>query len=209
MLYEFLAQYEKEIIQICKTKIEANSDSKPTSATLDKGLPIFYKEIIEILKRTAKSPKHSAFAEDMKGDSEKRMKGPAAEHGKESLRLGYTISQVVHYYGAVCQSITEFIQTKNFKIESAEFHDFNLALDCAIAEAVTEFEKGAIKKDGNGSGDGEIKLSPALLQKIKNSLGAVSISYQTVRKGLVGSAGDTSEAMGKSLEHLSQLIDSV
>jgi len=32
----------------------------------------------------------------------------AVRRGKESLRLGYTISQVVHGYGTLCQAITEY-----------------------------------------------------------------------------------------------------
>ena len=53
MLSDFLAEHKKEIIQLCKDKVLEASDSKPTSKLLDAGLPIFYDEVIEVLKRTA------------------------------------------------------------------------------------------------------------------------------------------------------------
>ena len=204
MLYEFLGQYKDEIIQLCRNKVSADNESKPSSELLEEGLPLFYNELIGVLSRTAAAPNAKTYVGETHSNNRIKV-GPAGEHGKESLRLGYNISQVVHSYGAICQSVTEFAQTKSYKVTSREFQDLNLSLDCAIAEAVTEFEKGSVKKDPNG--DGEIKLSRALLQEIKNSLAAATIAYQMVRNGRVGTAGNTSERVSKSLEHVSQLIE--
>lgn len=206
MLYEFLGQYKDEIIQLCRDKVTADSASKPTSALLDEGLPIFYGELIGVLQRTAAAPDSKTYAGESHSKNKINVDG-AAEHGKESLRLGYNISQVVHSYGAICQSVTEFVQTKSYKVTSREFQDLNLSLDCAIAEAVTEFEKGSVKKDPNGNG--EIKLSRALLQEIKNLLAAATIGYQMIRNGRVGNAGNTSEKVSKSLERVSQLLETI
>ena len=112
--------------------MSADSESKPTSTLLDQGLPIFYDEVIGVLERTAKASKSSIESKDFHIKNRIR-KGDAAEHGRESLRLGYSISQVVHSYGAICQSITEFVGTKSFNVESQEFQDLNYSLDCAIA----------------------------------------------------------------------------
>lgn len=197
MLYEFLGQYKKEIIQLCKDKVLADSDSRPTTALLDKGLPVFYDELIGVLKRTAAlgSPEQVLF-------NNKIREGDAAEHGKESLRLGYTISQVVHSYGAVCQAITQFVQTKSYTVTSREFEDLNLSLDCAIAEAVTEYEKLQSDKVS----DLEDARLAVLMHEMGNALVAAIAAHEMIQKGRVGSAGVTSEILSRSHERMQHLI---
>lgn len=203
MLYEFLGQYKKEIIQLCKDKVLVDGGSKPTSALLDQGLPIFYNELIGVLRRTADAAGSATDGKDLLLEN-KIKEGPAAAHGKESLRLGYTISQVVHSYGAVCQSIAEFVQTKSYNITSREFQDLNLSLDCAIAEAVTEFERS---QNRNISND-EVERLGVLMHEMGNSLAAASAAHEMIQQGVVGSAGITSEVLSKSHERMWHLIRS-
>lgn len=40
MLFEFLNEYKEKIIQLCREKVLAAGESKPTPALLDRGLPI-------------------------------------------------------------------------------------------------------------------------------------------------------------------------
>lgn len=109
MLSEFLEQNKKKILQLCRDKVFAAGGSKPTSALLDQGLPIFYDELVAVLSKTATTS--TTDIESLVVGKNETKKKNAIAHGKESSRLGYTISQVVHAYGAVCQSITEFVQT--------------------------------------------------------------------------------------------------
>lgn len=203
MLFEFLGQYKKEIIQLCREKVLADGDSKPTSALLDQGLPVFYDELIGVLRRTAS-------AADSRSDSEiflsknRIREGDAAAHGKESLRLGYTISQVVHAYGAVCQSITEFVQIKSYKVTTREFQDLNLSLDCAIAEAVTEFEKVQSENVTHN----EVERLGFLLHEMGNCLAAATIAQEMIREGQVGSKGITSQVLSRAHERMGHLINS-
>lgn len=201
MLSEFLLERKTEITQLCRDKVLAASESKPSSALLDEGLPIFYDELVEVLSRTKSSS--SDLDDDGVIENSVRWNGAIA-HGKESSRLGYTISQVVHAYGAVCQSITEFAQTSNFKIAPREFQVLNLALDYAIAESVTEFEKAQkanVKRD-------EVERLGSLMHELGNSLSAAAIAQTMMRKGHVGSAGSTSKVLSKALDNMRHLIDS-
>jgi len=204
MLYKFLDQYKNEIIDLCKGKVSADAESKPTSVLLEQGLPIFYDELIEVLRRTAVATQAHSYNKSFM--STNRIKeGNAAEHGKESLRLGYSISQVVHSYGSVCQSITEFVQTKEYKVTSREFHDLNLSLDCAIAEAVTEFEKGQNKTTNYN----EVERLGSLMHEMGNSLAAAIAAHEMIQMGHVGIAGSTSQVLSQSHERLRYLIQSV
>ena len=60
-------------------------------------------------------------------------------HGHDLLLQGFTVSQVVHDYGDVCQSITELAVEMEVPISTDDFRMLNRCLDDAIAGAVTEY----------------------------------------------------------------------
>jgi len=184
--------------------VSADSESKPTSTLLDQGLPIFYNELIGVLERTANAVESINDSKEFHIKNRIK-KGDAAEHGKESLRLGYSISQVVHSYGAICQSITEFVESKSFNMMPREFHDLNYSLDCAIAEAVTEFENEQTKNLDKS----EVERLGFLMHEMRNSLLAVSIGFNMINSGRVGNKGATSKVMNMSLERMKKLMSGV
>jgi hypothetical protein len=55
------------------------------------------------------------------------------------LRLGFTIEQVVHDCGDLCQAITDLAFERSVPIEIDEFRTLNRCLDNGIADAVMEF----------------------------------------------------------------------
>jgi hypothetical protein len=59
----------------------------------------------------------------------------AVLHGRDLLMQGFTVSQVVHDYGDVCQSITDLAVEKESTIATGDFRTLNLCLDEAIAGA--------------------------------------------------------------------------
>lgn len=56
-------------------------------------------------------------------------------------RTGFTIAQVVHDYGDLCQTITELALEQNAPISTQGFKTLNKCLDDAIASAVTEYSR--------------------------------------------------------------------
>lgn len=204
MLSKFLNQNKKEIIELCRSKVLTASDSKPTSALLEKGLPLFYDELIGVLDRSTATAGTLNDHSEVPIGSEVIREGDAAAHGKESLRLGYTISQVVHAYGAVCQSITEMAYSKSFSITSFEFHELNLSLDVAIAEAVTEYEKTATEATSRK----EVERLGFLIHEMGNSLVSASIAADMIKKGQVGNAGSTSKLLTDALDRMRNMINS-
>jgi hypothetical protein len=63
----------------------------------------------------------------------------AAQHGRELLKLGFSVDQVVHDYGDLCQAITDLAYERDAPFLIDEFRTLNRCLDNAIADAVTEF----------------------------------------------------------------------
>jgi DNA-directed RNA polymerase subunit M/transcription elongation factor TFIIS len=62
----------------------------------------------------------------------------ASRHGGELLALGFTVSQVVHAYGDICQAVTEIAIAQEAPLSVKEFQILNRSLDVAIAGALTE-----------------------------------------------------------------------
>jgi signal transduction histidine kinase len=200
MLHDFLNTERAAILALCKTKVIAVGGPQSSSPELERGLPVFYEELIEVLSRQAVDDSGNTVIEIPVGAPDR---ATPAKHGKESLRLGYTISQVVHGYGAVCQAITEFAQKKDTLISPQEFHQLNHSLDVAIAEAVTEFSNGQLK---NISSE-EVSRLGFLAHELRNSLSSATLAQALIKRGIVGTAGSTSRTLDQSLQRATELID--
>ena len=85
---------------------------------MERELPIFYDELIKVLGADTDE------SNEQSDNSIENIHRAFAEcHGKESLRLGYKISQVVHGYGALCQAITQYVQENSSQVVFAR--EFN------------------------------------------------------------------------------------
>src|SRR6476619_3305843 len=98
MLHEFIALNREEIISRCRTKVATRSVPPPASADIDHGVPEFLDQLVAALSPSATA--NPAFTNRESNDS-------ASRHGHDLLMQGLTVSQVVHGYGDICQSITE------------------------------------------------------------------------------------------------------
>ena len=128
MLHDFLKANRNEILKLCSEKTKELAGTRKDSEQLNEGLPLFFEQLIKVLeKKVGSHPPDEMLAD-------------AAIHGKEFLILGYTLSHVVHSYGAMCQAITELATRKNANISPDEFNILNGCLDIAIASAVSEFQ---------------------------------------------------------------------
>ena len=78
-----------------------------SEAELAHGIPLFFDQLIEALRH---SPRKSDEI-DMS----------AAKHGDEMLRRGFTVAQVVHDYGDVCQAVTELAFELNVRSRWTNF----------------------------------------------------------------------------------------
>lgn len=125
MLYEFLIENRGELIERCRLKVAQRPAPRATEAELNHGITLFLDQIIKTLK-----------AEESAQPSEsRRMSGPsggadaifsemgvgAKEHGRELLQHGFTIDQVVHDYGDLCQAVTDLAVELNAPISNDEF----------------------------------------------------------------------------------------
>src|SRR5579871_3513696 len=125
MLREFIEAYRDEIIRRCRAKVAMRSIPPPTEAEIDHGVPLFLEQLIDALR----------FGSSSSPDIGRS----AVLHGHDMLRQGFTVSQLVHDYGGICQAITDLAVAVKAPISTEDFRTLNRCLDDAIAYAVTEY----------------------------------------------------------------------
>ena len=194
MLYHFLTTNKQELIERCRAKVAARRAPRPTEAELEHGIPLFLQQLIEMLQaRLSSSPPF--------------MLSTATQHGDELLQQGFTVAQVIHDYGDLCQAITELAAEREAPITPQEFGALNRCLDDAIAAAVTEHarqrEQGI---EAGGAHDAEVRLA-SLAHELRNLLNTALLSFEVIKRGSVAINGTTSALHDRALRGLRSLID--
>lgn len=219
-LFNFLKENQYEILKMTETKTLELAGIRPSSDLLKQGLPVFYQQLMKVLKLEKQAEDHSLEAKEKRSlaadkaneqemahaegrPDEAAVAKDAGLHGQEYLRLGYTLSHVVHAYGSMCQSITELATAKKAPISADEFHDLNRCLDIAIAGAVTGFQQHQDSKDTKR----EIEHIGFLAHEMRNALMSVYVALEMIKKGTVGFNGSTGQVLDKNLRRIQDLVD--
>lgn len=193
MLFEFIALNREELIARTRAKIATRLVPLPTERELTSGAPLFLDELAQTLQH----PQSPSTLTEM---SERT----ATARGAALLGRGYTVAQVVHDYGDICQAITELADETQTPITTDEFQTLNRCLDDAIAEAVTEY----VRLRDRSTAKGVTERSGVLAHELRNAVGAALLSFQSLQAGRVGVGGSTAALLGRSLRRLSALVDS-
>ena len=193
MLYEFVTTYRDAIIAKTRAKVSTRPWPPASSAELENGLPIFLTQLAETLRW---EDTDTPFSTHAIGDS-------ATRHGRDLLALGFTVSQVVHDYGDICQAITELAVEQNAPITTEEFHVLNRCLDTAIADAVTEHARITAASRSTE----ELERMGQVTHEIRNILNTAILAFEVVKRGTVGVNGNTGAVLGRSLTALRDLVE--
>jgi signal transduction histidine kinase len=192
VLHEFIAFNRDEIIRRCLAKVATRSIPPPTEAEIDHGVPVFLDQLQDALRLgELTSPEIGRSA---------------IKHGHDLLRQGFTVSQVVHDYGDVCQAITELAVELNAPISTGDFRTLNRCLDDAIAGAVTEYGR-----ERNQSGiDGESARGTERLgffaHELRNLLNTALMAFEVLKTGNVGVGGSTGTVLHRTLRASHSLV---
>jgi signal transduction histidine kinase len=113
----------------------------------------------------------------------------AVLHGHDLLRQGFSVSQVVHDYGDVCQAITELAVELNAPISTDDFRTLNRCLDDAIAGAGTEYGRARTQSGIDGeSARGSERLG-YFAHELRNLMNTAIIGFEVLKTGNLASAG--------------------
>lgn len=194
MLYEFIIANRDELLSRTRARVTARPWPSASTHELEDGIPLFLTQVAETLRlEGGRAP----FPDGSIGAS-------ATRHGRDLLAKGYSVSQVVHDYGDVCQVVTELAVEQGARISPEEFHTLNRCLDTAIAEAVTEHAR----LQGEMAERQEVERLGQLAHELRNQLQTALLSFHALKSGRVGITGSTGSVLGRSLVGLRNLVDS-
>lgn len=120
-------------------------------------------------------------------------------HGRELLALGFSIDEVVHDYGDLCQSITDLAFERGAPFAVDEFRTLNRCLDNAIADAVTEF---TYQRDFVVADKQALQMNERLgflAHELRNALGNATMAYTAMKSGNMVVGGATGAVLERSL----------
>ncbi|OXC79351.1 sensor histidine kinase [Caballeronia sordidicola] len=210
MMHEFLANNRQALIERCRAKVAQRPARAATAQQLQNGVPLFLEQIIRTLRveqtdepmegRKISGPSNGAATRSEVGAT-------AAQHGRELLKLGFSVDQVVHDYGDLCQAITDLAYERDAPFEVDEFRTLNRCLDNAIADAVTEFSyqrDDALEEEHAR----EAKQQQGFFaQELRNLLSKAALAFAAVKTGNLNVNGATGSVLERSLTGLRDMID--
>ena len=206
MLHEFLHENTAELIARCRSKVALRPSPPVTAQEMQHGIPLFLQQLIETL-RLERLPAAVSIAGRRAARALPAQIGTSAtKHGHELLRNGFTVNQVVHDYGDLCQAVTELAAERGVEVSMQEFHTLNRCLDNAIADAVTEFDR---QRDDLISEKGTLAMSErlgSLAHEMRNFLNTATLGFAAIKTGRVAVHGATAAVIDRSLEGLRALI---
>ena len=211
MLHDFLTTHRVDLIDRCRIKVAQRRAPKATGPELEHGVPHFLDQLIETLRlEQTPHPRHSHRVSGPpggEGSVSSEMGATATQHGRELLQHGFTVDQVVHDYGDLCQAITDLAYERSAPFAVDEFRTLNRCLDNAIADSVTEF---SYQRDLMLADTGALALNERLgflAHELRNLIQNATLALTALKAGNVGLAGATSAVLDRSLIGLRNLVD--
>ncbi|MBP6716358.1 MAG: hypothetical protein KA205_05815 [Acidobacteria bacterium] len=190
MLDEFITAHRDEIISRCRAKVASRTTPPPTAAEIDHGVPMFLDQLLDELRHGPSATRDIA--------------NTATAHGRDLLAQGYSVSQVVHDYGDICQAVTDMAVEQQARIDASDFRTLNRCLDDAIAGAVTEYgrERDQSLADTDAGAD---QQRSSLARDLLKSLQIAKLALSAIQSGKVGVAGSTGAVLDMGLTTASDL----
>jgi hypothetical protein len=204
MLHDFLNANRTELISRCRAKVAKRFIDSGPPAVVAHGVPLFLQQLADTL-RIEKSRGHNAI-ETEATPAPTEIGRAAALHGAELLRIGYSVDQVVHDYGDVCQAVTELAIEKRAEIPTDDFRTLNRCLDNAIADAVTAYGKG---RDNSTFGQAEVlhEKMGFMAEEQRRLIEMAIQAYSAIKTGNVGMTGATGTVLGNALLELRAIVE--
>lgn len=176
----FIVAHHEELVRRCRAKVMARPGPPPTDKEVENGIPQFLDDISDVLSGGRAN--------------KRRMHESATQHGADLFFAGFTLSQVVHDYGAVCQSITDLALELSQDIGTDDFRTLNKCLDDAIAGAVSEHARFGRTSEA---------LDTSLT--LRNLIETAIQGFEVLQSGKVGVDGATGALVYRCLLSMRQI----
>jgi hypothetical protein len=200
-LQKFIETNRVTLVSMTREKVAKRSkDRRPDERETKHGVHIFLDQLGEALAAEARrDPAQQAEADPPTNPD---IATTAALHGHDLLGLGFSVDEVVHDYGDVCQAVTELAVELNAPVTAADFHTLNRCLDNAIAAAVTAWTSD--RDADNSATEGQRGSRDERLRRL---VAGTITSFDLLRTGTIAAGGATGNVMRRNLEEMRVILD--
>jgi signal transduction histidine kinase len=210
MMHEFLANNRQDLIERCRAKVARRPARAATAQQLQNGVPLFLEQLIRTLRvEQTEEPLDSRKISGPSGGglTLSEIGASAAQHGRELLKLGFSVDQVVHDYGDLCQAITDLAYERDAPFQIDEFRTLNRCLDNAIADAVTEFSYQRDDAVAYEHARETNQQQGFFAHELRNFLSTAMLAFAAAKTGNLNLSGATGSVLERSLTGLRDMID--
>ncbi len=192
---EILSDHRDEYLTSCLERLRDGLGITDPDSMLETTLPELLDEVCEVI---------GAIPHDESEDPMIAMTHRSSRlSAREAHERGYTISQLVGTYGAICQGITLQAHRTKAEVSARNFSQLNLWLDVSIAQAVTEYQQ-LEKAEATKSESDRLGI---LVHDLRNALAGAMLAHDLVKMGGLASRGPTNEVLTEALVRMKDLID--
>ena len=200
-LQDFIKTNHDKLVSMTRGKVaKRTTRPRPMGLETKHGVHLFLDQLRGALEDEVKrDPSQQA---DANPPTNPDIAKTAALHGHDLLKLGFSVDEVVHDYGDVCQAVTELAVELEAPISVADFHTLNRCLDNAIAAAVT-----AWSEDGKSDLPATASTAVSNDEKLRRLVNGSLAIFAMLRSGKIGTSGSSVEMLGRNLEQMRDLLD--
>ena len=210
-MHRFLDNNRDELIARCKSKVAQRPQRAATDQQLANGVPLFLDQLIRTLKaeRVGEPEDGLKISGASGGDTLAigQIGVSATAHGKQLKSLGYSVDQVVHDYGDLCQAITDLAVERDAPFAVDEFRTLNRCLDNAIAGAVVEFCHEREADVATGHAEESREKIALFAHELRSSLHTATSAFSALQAGNLPVGGSTGSLVGRCLAAMASLLD--
>jgi signal transduction histidine kinase len=210
MMHKFLLQNRESLIERCRIKVSVRAARVVTAEQLQNGIPLFLDQLIDRLKieqpsdPLTKCEKPEQTASELPPNDLGRT---AAKHTHGLLHFGFSIDQLVHNYGDLCQAVTDLACERGEPFEIDEFRTLIQFLDDASASAVVEY---TTHRDSIVAHDTALDMAEKLEDlalDLRGLIGTAMLAFAAAKASNLSLKGATGSVLEHGLFDLRDLID--
>jgi len=123
------------------------------------------------------------------------------------MHRGFTVEQVVHGYGDLCQSITDLAFERHEPVKVEEFRTLNRCLDNAIAMAVAEFNHQRDSLAAETHAKMHLMEIGFFAHELRNFLNTATLALVVITEENLSLSGATCAVLNRALIGMRALID--
>lgn len=211
MIHTFLVKNREELLARSRRTIARQLVRMATPEQLEAGMPLFLEQLRLNLEgeETGRHEIDGWRLSDASGSDFPVFDARPghSSFGRMLLSLGFTVHQVVHDYGDLCQAITDLAVEHLVSFAIDDFRTLNRCLDNAIADAITAL---SAEHDAAVEAERAAEVNQRLgflMHEVRNALGAATMAVAALEASNLPVSSATGAVLKRSLAALNALTN--